>query len=260
MTVLRLDSFMALLRRFTDNGTPRRRFMLRLSVAVIVMVVPITVFVLYGRQHNPQPATMPAVTAAPAVAGGHDMDLGVMIERLSARLQREPGDAEGWVLLGRSYQETGQYAQAVAAYTRAAKLLPQDATVLADLVDATVSAGGRKWTDAARTMLAAALKADPAHQKALWLAGTERLDSGDVRAAEKYWQRLARVAPAGSDMAREVEANLQQLRAPGGGMRNVPVSVPVDSTQAALRDPDGSRVRIPPDAAELRAIIKRTAP
>ncbi len=253
MTAYRLNSLMALLRGQVNNRTPRGRFVLRFSVAVLVMVVPITGFILYYRAGNPQPATVPAAIVQPAAPGGHNMDLGVMIERLSARLQREPGDAEGWVLLGRSYQETGRYPQAVAAYTQAARLLPHDATVLADLVDATVIVAGRKWTDEARTTLAAALKADPAHQKALWLAGTERLDSGDTRAAEKNWQRLAQVAPAGSDIAREVAASLGELRSPARGTRSA------TSAPGASGAPDiGSNPGLP-NTAELRAIINRTA-
>ena len=42
-----------------------------------------------------------------------------MVARLASRLEREPGDVEGWIMLMRSYQTLGQSAQAEAALTSA---------------------------------------------------------------------------------------------------------------------------------------------
>jgi cytochrome c-type biogenesis protein CcmH len=67
---------------------------------------------------------------APRVAG--DMD--VLAERLAKRLQtRDPGDGEGWALLGRSYVALGRNDEAVAAFERARSLLGEsDAQLAAD--------------------------------------------------------------------------------------------------------------------------------
>ena len=45
-----------------------------------------------------------------------------MIERLRLRLESEPGDMQGWVLLGRSYQFLGQDDEARVAFERARTL------------------------------------------------------------------------------------------------------------------------------------------
>ncbi len=45
-----------------------------------------------------------------------------MIAKLELRLESNPGDAEGWALLARSYDHIGEREQADAAYDRAAQL------------------------------------------------------------------------------------------------------------------------------------------
>ncbi len=54
-------------------------------------------------------------------------DVATMIARLAARLEREPGDVEGWRMLGWSYVNTRRYAEAAAAYARALDLRPESA-------------------------------------------------------------------------------------------------------------------------------------
>ena len=41
-----------------------------------------------------------------------------MVERLAARLQQSPDDANGWIQLGRSYMVLNQPQKAVEAFTR----------------------------------------------------------------------------------------------------------------------------------------------
>ncbi len=67
----------------------------------------------------------PAASAPPQILA--------MVQRLESRLQESPDDGKGWKMLGRSYHVLGRYREAVAAYSRAAELLPGDAQVRAAL-------------------------------------------------------------------------------------------------------------------------------
>lgn len=49
-----------------------------------------------------------------------------MVARLAARLENEPGDVEGWIMLMRSYQTLGRAAQARAALAKAIAANPHD--------------------------------------------------------------------------------------------------------------------------------------
>lgn len=90
-----------------------------------------------GAQHSPAPqaaARRDAATAAAPVAA--------LVDGLAARLQREPDDAGGWLLLARSYGFLGRDAEGRTAYARAVELGRSDAALARALGVATAAAGG----------------------------------------------------------------------------------------------------------------------
>ena len=82
-------------------------------------------------------ATTPAPEAPHAMSQG---DMVALTERLAERLKGMPDDAQGWVMLGRSYMVIGKPAQAVAAYERAIKLRPADERLMAAHAEAQAAA------------------------------------------------------------------------------------------------------------------------
>jgi len=182
-----------------------------LVASVTLAAIATAAAIVYYVQVRPL-ANAPESRAAPAQSE-HAGDMPSLATRLAQRLERAPGDAEGWVLLGKTYQQMGNFAGAADALRRAAALLPGDAGVLADLVDVLVVVSGRRWTEEARSTLAAALRADPAHWKALWLAGTEAFDRHDYRGALAHWEKLANNAAPGSEMRSQVESSIAEARA-----------------------------------------------
>ena len=64
-----------------------------------------------------------------------------MVQRLAERLQREPGDLEGWLRLAHSYGVLGQDGERRAALERAAGLAPGRADIQLDLAEAEAKAG-----------------------------------------------------------------------------------------------------------------------
>ena len=63
-------------------------------------------------------------------------DVATRTARLEARLAREPGDGDGWRLLGLSRAHLGDASGAAAAYARALELRPGDAELVAALENA----------------------------------------------------------------------------------------------------------------------------
>ena len=64
-------------------------------------------------------------------------DVNTMIERLASRLEKEPGDAGGWHMLGWSYFHTERFDEAAKAYARALALDPDREEFKTDLAGAT---------------------------------------------------------------------------------------------------------------------------
>lgn len=136
-------------------------------------------------------------TNAPKANSGGDLN--TVVKRLADKMAADPNNGEGWQLLAKTYSELHKYAEADAAYAKAAALLPADATMLADWADTHVMANGRKWDDESRKIVKRALAADPKHVKSLALAGSEAFDRGDYKGAIEIWKRMKAAAPADSD-------------------------------------------------------------
>ena len=106
-----------------------------------------------------------------------------MAAKLAARLEKEPDNVDGWVMLARTYYALNRHAEAARAFDRAVALVPDNADLLADYADcarrrARAACAASRWSSIER-----ALKADPTHWKALALAGTAAFNRKDYKQA-----------------------------------------------------------------------------
>ena len=120
-----------------------------------------------------------------------------MAAQLTAKLQQEPNNAEGWVMLARTYYALKRFPDAARAFERAVALVPDNAPLLADYADALGSAQGGTLAGKPQELIDRALKADPNYWKALALAGTAAFDAKDYRKAVDYWERTKANGPRG---------------------------------------------------------------
>jgi cytochrome c-type biogenesis protein CcmH len=160
---------------------------------------------------------MPA--AAPHALGSEQID--AMVERLVARLQQQPDDAEGWAMLGRTRMALRRPAEAVEAYRRSVELRPGDAGTLADYADALASANGGRLAGEPARLVARALEVEPDNLKALVLAGTLAFEQGDNVAAVRHWEHAQRAGPPEHPLVQMARAGIEDARA-----RSAPASAP----------------------------------
>ena len=128
--------------------------------------------------------------------------------QLEERLARNPGDMEGWRMLGRSYLVMGRAGEAATAYERASAMSGgKDPGIELDLAEALVLAGDPGKQARAKGIIDAALGADETNQKALWYAGLMAARANDVETAKARWSRLLETdvaAKTGLGMARAI--------------------------------------------------------
>jgi cytochrome c-type biogenesis protein CcmH len=216
---------------------PARR--LALALALVIPAASIATYLALGEPD----ATAPIVVQAPAAGGAqHEVtadQIQRMVSALAERLKAEPDNAEGWLMLGRSYTALGRYTDAVAAFRKASGLMPGNASVLADLADVIGMAQGRQLAGEPARLVQQALDADPRNIKALALAGSVAFEAKDYRAARTYWERLQAVLPPDSEMARSVQGSIAEARQLEGGAPAAPVApaAPATATAAAPTAP-----------------------
>ena len=204
------------------------------AAAVAALGVPAIAFGVYLAIGNPA-ATNPLATLAEA-APVDDQQIVAMVENLARKVRERPDDAQGWALLARSMAALGRFEESADAYAHLAKLVPGDAQVLADYADTLGMAQGRSLAGRPYELAKEALRIDPTNLKALALAGTAALDSGDFTAAAGHWEKLAAALPPDSADAAQVRTVLEEIRgraAAGGKAAPAAPAAPPPSVAAA---------------------------
>ena len=138
-------------------------------------------------------------------------DIEPLLQALRNKLKDHPQDGAGWALLGRSYLEIKRFDEAVKAYEKAEKLIPDDPQLLADYADA-LAVNGHAPDGLPEQLVLRALKLNPKHVKALMLAASIAFDHKDYAQAINYWGQLEQVLPADSEWLPEVKASIGEAR------------------------------------------------
>ncbi len=217
-----------------------------LALALTLPLVAVLLYLVLGNRT----ALDPVLSRAPSQATPQDVE--ILIERLAQRMREQPGDPEGWALLGRSYAAMGRFGLARDAYAQAVALSPDDPMLLADYADALAMTQDRSLLGEPERLVQRALQADPDHVKALVLAGTAALQRGDAVAAVRHWERAKSVAPPDSPFASGLEEGLREARAAAAlspapqapGAARAPATASAAAGAAVREAGAGLRVRV----------------
>ncbi len=226
-----------------DAGTADRPVSVRparWTALAVGLLIPLVSVLLYLRLGSPESTAPRPVVPASQRHALAPQQIQQMASGLAERLKSAPGDAEGWLTLGRSYAALGRFRDAAMAYQRAVELLPPNPTLLADLADLTGMAQGKRLAGEPARLVQQALDLDPRHVKALALAGSVAMESRDYAAARGYWERLLAVVPADSPSARSARGSIAEANRLEGGAPAARTVVLAASASAAA---SGSTLR-----------------
>jgi len=225
----------------------------RAPAIVIALSVPVLAGLLYWKLGAPDafsPIATPIESAHQLTAG----QVEEMVQQLSARLQREPDNAEGWAILARTYYTMRKFPEAAAAYEKLTKLVPDDPDLLADYADALAMSQGRDLSGRPMELVQAALKVDPNHWKALAMAGTAAFDRKDYKGAVAYWERLRDSQEPNSQIAKSITASIDEARKLGGmppAVASAPASQKGASAPAVAAAPKADAAKADAPKAEV---------
>ncbi|MCL2297537.1 MAG: c-type cytochrome biogenesis protein CcmI [Proteobacteria bacterium] len=198
---------------------PQRKPAIIWAVAGSLMILCLAgvFYVLVGTPAAFDPSVATAEVAERNPHGdGHDFTPAQMEEMLNAfavRLEAEPDNIQGHMMLARSYVQIGKYMQAAATYEKILARVPDEANILADYADLLAMIQGGRLDGQPMELVGRALKADPTHWKALALAGTYAFENQDYARAEAFWTRMKATVPPDSEIARSIDGSIAEARA-----------------------------------------------
>lgn len=121
-----------------------------------------------------------------------------LIDRMTARAEARPNNADYSLLLGEYYLSGNEPAQALRYYDRLIDLGATAPEILGKAAQSEFLSSGRVLNSRARSRAEQALALDPMQAAALATLGMAGFEEGDYRQAIVYWQRLRGLEPPGS--------------------------------------------------------------
>ena len=176
-------------------------------VAVIVIGAAAGLYPLWSNWNWHAPAQSQS-TAGPDVAA--------MVAKLEKRLQDEPNDLNGWLMLGRSYLALERLDDAIVAYDHARQLDGKSAEAAMGLGEAMSMRAGGDITPAAAQLFEEAVVLAPTNPKALLYGGFAAAVRGDRVLARTRWQALKNMHPP-AQIEQMLDARIADLAPPAGG-------------------------------------------
>ena len=119
-------------------------------------------------------------------------DVETLAARLAERLKENPGDAQGWRMLGWSYASLDRHADAARAFERSVALDGKNPEALAHYGESLVRVAGGLVTAEAERIFDRALALDPKEPRALFFRGLALEQHGKPRQALAVWVKILR--------------------------------------------------------------------
>lgn len=178
----------------------------------LLLLIPVAALVGYTMLGNPT-ALDPARTAAAPKMTPEQID--AMVAKLAERMQANPDDMQGWLMLARSYKALGRYDDAVQAYGRAEKVVDESPDLLASYAEAMAMANGKGLQGKPVKLIEKALKLDPKHGHSLFLAGAAAMEAGNNKQGIAYWETLLPQVEPGSEIDQMLRGGIEKMKAGG---------------------------------------------
>ncbi|HEY5603461.1 MAG TPA: c-type cytochrome biogenesis protein CcmI [Gammaproteobacteria bacterium] len=197
-----------------DGGKPRALTISgNLAAIVVGVAIPAVAIGLYAHLGTGKVGFEPENFRPEQSTQGHEGTLEQQLAKLQEHLKQNPGDAEAWMMLARSYYFLKQYQTASDGFAKAVAITSeQNPDLLADYADALAMASGRNMAGKPYELVKKALTIDPGHQKSLWLAATATYQAQDFKTTLDYWLTLRSQFPEGSENYLQMTRNIAEVK------------------------------------------------
>ncbi|MFV1984524.1 MAG: c-type cytochrome biogenesis protein CcmI [Thiohalomonadales bacterium] len=214
-------------------------------IAFITPVLAVALYLMLGtspdllNNQNLTQSNQGAGQGAGQAAGQQaQMSPEVMAEKIAARLEQEPDNAEGWAMLGQTFMQLKRYSDAVTAFEKSYALVANNPQVMFRYADALAMANNGKLEGKPIELINAALKITPRDMTGLWLSGMYAEENGDNKKAVKQWALLYEVV-SGSQYQQPVMTMLTRVNSKLNKKDQIDLAA-LSSKVAATTTPSGS--------------------
>ena len=138
-------------------------------------------------------------------------EMSSLVDRLEKRMEQDPDNLEGWLMLGRSASALGQYPRALIAYEQAVQRAPENAQILVDYAETVIFINEGRVSIEAMRALEKARKNNAAHPKARYYIALRQAQSGYLKNAVQEWVDLLAISLPDASWVPTVRAQINAV-------------------------------------------------
>jgi cytochrome c-type biogenesis protein CcmH len=224
----------------------------RTVAAILGVAIPAAAFGIYFALGSPDRPGQPfaernIASEITAREGKLDQDEVMQLAaKLLRRLEANPDNVDGWMLLGRTYLTINQFDGALAAYRKAMEAGNRHPDIVTDYAEVLVVSEQGQVGPEAKSLFEDIAEADPYNPRARYYLGLELAQGGNLKAALQAWVDLRAVSPPGSQWLQLVD---QQIARAANDLKVAPWSVkPSARAQALAKAMPAPDAPVPPSA------------
>ena len=227
MTLFWIGAIVLLIASIAALVWPLARERTQRGVAVVVAIAVVVTSLLLYREWSNWDRTQAAEAA----------EQSAMVGRLARRLEKNPDDVEGWMMLGRSQLAIGQYPLAQRAFRRADRLEEgRNPEALLGMAEAMVLQADGEVDERSGRLFEMALVLAPQSEKALFFAAVAAQKRGEMALAIERFETMLAMSPP-PEVRSILEQQVASLKGAGVQGASPPSSPPSEpaSADAAAR-------------------------
>ena len=193
----------------TANSSTGKPWLSSAFIALLIPAIAIPVYLAVGNSvfttqlDSKQALAQASDSDVPKKADGSP-DIDAMLATLQQKMDANPNNVEGWIMLGRSYMTLKRFPDAVKSYEQAYKLEPKSINIMMSLADSLAMKNNGEIAGRPSELIEKALELDPNNLTALWLGGMAARQQKQYQTAIERWTK---VLPLISDANEKKEVN-----------------------------------------------------
>lgn len=186
-------------------------------IALILPLAAVSLYLMVGETRGllPQAQLASATQMKQSNSGenpqGHE-NLSAALEGLISRLSANPGDIEGWVMLGRTYSSMERYTEATNTYAKIVELVPDNPQILSEYARVLAMKNNGTLAGKPTELLYQALTIDPQFPPALALAGHAEFEQGHYTQASAHWEKLLASIPPDTPLVKSIKDSIAEAK------------------------------------------------
>jgi len=220
------------------TNVAKRHPALALTISVFVPMLALLLYLDLG-MHN---ASDESFVANQQQAAAKQPSIEEMTHQLAAKIEKDGGTLQDWIMLGRAHKYLGENEQAAQAFAVALEQDANNAQLMLEHAEVLALNNDRVFTDEARALVLKAFALEPDNANALWFAGVAEFQYGNHHKAIAHLTKLLPLAGGEEDVMKSivtiVEKSRQALIAAGEEMPELEQVLGVKNMVAQARSED----------------------